>query len=425
MKFRRVTGLLLLSAGILLVELGCDNQYRPVANPVVSPGGQPQVPHYAWVVNFNPTGAGSTTQIDVSGDTNLAVNSMGNGSIAEAFPASSLALYVANNTGDSVSEYLPTLFGSITTINLLPGSHPIALTSQQNTAMYVLNSGTNSACPTSGSLSTIATSTLTVSGTFCVGLNPIAMAQSPVSGYVFVVNQGNGDGGSVSVFNPAGPALVGTITQANGLGPNPISVTASLDGSWIFVVTQGDSKTPSALDIISSSWSAGKSIAASVPLGAGPTFSTIDPNLNRLYVANTGDSTVSVFDGTAVNPSSSTPIPLLATVALETGANPIGLTPLANGSLFYVLDSGTNDVTVVNANSFSPLTTVALPAGAGAVYIASDPTSSKVYVADKGTSETTIIQTVNNTISQNIPAPSQIIGCTVCALQQPVMIVTQ
>jgi len=39
--------------------------------------------------------------------------------------------------------------------------------------------------------------------------------------------------------------------------------------------------------------------------------------------------------------------------------------------------------------------------------------------------ETTIIQTVNNTISQNIPAPSQIIGCTVCALQQPVMIVTR
>jgi DNA-binding beta-propeller fold protein YncE len=423
MKFLRVTGLLLLSVGILLIELACDNQYRPVANPVVSPGGQPQVPHYAWVVNFNPTGAGSTTQIDVSGDTNLAVNSMGNGSIAEAFPVNSLALFVANKTGDSVSEYLPTLFGSVTTINLLPGSHPVALGSVQNTAMYVLNSGTNSACPTSGSLSSIVTSTLTVSGTFCVGVNPIAMAQSPTTGYIYVINQGSGAGGSVSVFNPSGPAFVGSPITADQLPVfNPISVTASADGNWIFIVNQGDGVSPGELDIVAST---GTTIKASVPLGVGPTFSIIDTHLNRLYVANTGDNTISVFDGTAVNPSSSTPIPLLATVSLEAGANPIGLTPLANGSLFYVLDSGTNDVTVVNANSFSPLTTVALPASAGPVYIASEPTSSKVYVADNGTRETTIIQTVNNTISQSIPAPSQIIGCTVCALQQPVMIVTQ
>jgi DNA-binding beta-propeller fold protein YncE len=416
--------LLLLSAGILLIWPSCDNQYRPVANPVVSPGGQPQVPHYAWVVNFNPTGAGSTTQIDVSGDTNLAVTSMGRGSIAEAFPTNSLALFVANNTGDSVSEYLPTLFGSVTTINLLPGSHPIALGSVQNTNMYVLNSGTNSACATSGSLSTIVTSTLTVSGTFCVSVNPIAMAQSPTTGYIYVANQGNGAGGSVTVFNPAGPATVGNpITADNLLVFNPISVTASADGNWIFIVNQGDGVSPGELDIVASN---GSTIKASVPLGVGPTFSTIDTNLNRLYVANTAGNSVSVFDGTSVNPANSPPITLLGTVTLEAGANPIGLTPLANGSLFYVLDSGTNDVTVVNANSFSPLTTVALPSGADPVYIASDPTSSKVYVADKGTNpETIIIQTVNNTISQNLPAPSQIIGCTVCALQQPVMIVTK
>ncbi|MGO9303471.1 MAG: hypothetical protein ACLP3R_07170, partial [Candidatus Korobacteraceae bacterium] len=69
--------------------------------------------------------------------------------------------------------------------------------------------------------------------------------------------------------------------------------------------------------------------------------------------------------------------------------------------------------------------TIALPAGANPVWIASEPTSSKIYVADKGTSETTIIQTVNNKISLNLPAPSQITNCNICALQQPVMIVTK
>src|SRR5271157_3072965 len=83
----------------LLFELGCGNQYRPIANPIVSPGGQPQNTHYAYVLNYNPVGFGSTTKIDVSGDTNMQVLSMGNGSVAEAFQASVQgAIFVANRT---------------------------------------------------------------------------------------------------------------------------------------------------------------------------------------------------------------------------------------------------------------------------------------------------------------------------------------
>jgi YVTN family beta-propeller protein len=419
MKFLRATACLALSAFILLAELGCGDYYRPVANPIITPGGQPQTAHYAWVVNFNPSGAGSTTEIDVSGDTNLAVNTMGNGSIAEAFPSNSLALYVANSTNDTVSEYLPTLAGAITTISLLAGSHPVALGSATNTAMYVVNSGTNSTCPTTGSISTIQTSTLSVSNTTCVGHNPTTLVQSPANGYIYVINQGDS---SVTVFNSSGPSVAGTIPIVNSLGQNqnPVSVTTSTNGSWIFIAAQGDGVHPGALDIVSAG---SASIAATIPLGVGPTFSVIDPNLNRLYVANTGDNTVSVFDASNVNISASPAMPLLATVTV--GTTPIGITALANGSLFYVLNSGSNDVSVVSANSFSVLSSVTLPTGADPVFIASDPTSTKVYVADQGTTETTIIQTSNNTISQNIPAPSQISGCTTCALQQPVMIVTQ
>ncbi len=416
MKFLRETGFLALATFLLLFLPACGNQYRPVANPIVSPGGQPASTHFAWVVNFNPTGQGSTTEIDVSGDSNLAVNSMGVGSVAEAFPANSLALFVANSGNDSVSEYLPTLAGAVTTINLLPGSHPVALGSAQNTAMYVINSGANSACPNSGSISIISVATLAVTNTTCVGLNPVALVQSPTTGFIYVVNQGDS---SVTVFNPAGPSVTGTITTANGLGQNPVSVTVSADGSWIFVVTQGDGVHPGTLDIISSS---STSIAGTASLGVQPTFSIVDSNSNRLYVANTGDNTVSVFDAASVDPPGPPAIPLLATVPV--GTAPIGIAALPNGSMFYVANSGSDNVTVVSGNSFSPLATVALPAGANPVWIASEPTSSKIYVADKGTSETTIIQTVNNTIAQNLLAPSQITNCNVCALQQPVMILT-
>ena len=418
MKVLRKSSFLAVAVLIAIVQLGCGDQYRPVANPVVSPGGQPQTPHFAWVVNFNPSGLGTTTEIDVSGDTNIGVNNMGQGSVALAFPPNSLALFVANRDNDTVTEYLPTLTSvGPTTISLFPGSRPVFLNSGRAGFMYVVNSGTTSACPNGGSLSVIPITTLSVSNTVCVGPNPTTMAQSSVNFFAYVINQGDG---SVSAID-TGPSLAGTITAQQGLGQNPVSITASTNGSWIFIVTQGDGVSPGTLDIVGAG---GTTVAASVPLGVRPTFSVIDPVLNRLYVANSGDNTVSVFDASNVNPSGSTPIPLLATVPV--GTNPIGITPLANSSNFYVANAGSNDVTVVSANSFSPLTTVPLPAGANPVFIASDPTSSKVYVADQGISATTIIRTVDNTVAGNIASPPQVQGCiSNCALQQPMMIVTQ
>jgi YVTN family beta-propeller protein len=418
MKFLRETGFLALATFILLAELGCGDQYRPVANPIVSGGGQPASTHYAYVVNYNANGAGSTTQIDVAGDTNVAVNSMGVGSVAEAFPPSSDALFVANGGNDTVSEYLPILAGAVTTIALLPGSHPVFVSSAQNSYMYVINSGTNSACPNTGSISTIPIATLSVTNTVCVGVNPTSMVQVPTSGIIYVLNQGDG---SISVYNPNSGGVSATITAVNGLGANPVSLAASTDGNWVFVVTQGKTGSAGALDVISAG---SGSVGASVPLGVQPTFSTIDPHLNRLYVTNTGDNTVSVFDATNVRLSKSPAIPTLATVSVGTG--PIGVTALQDGTNFYVANAGSNDVTVVSASSYTVLSTVALAAGADPVWIASDPTASRVYVANQGTTNTTIIQTSNNTITLSIAAPPQVSGCTSsCAPQQPVMIITQ
>jgi DNA-binding beta-propeller fold protein YncE len=403
----------------LMAEVGCGDQYRPVANPVISPGGQPQSNHFAWVVNNNPRGDGSTTEIDVSGDTNLAVNAMGKGTSAEAFPTNSLSLYVANAGDDTVMQYLPTLSGAITTISLLPGSHPIALNSSLNTSMYVLNSGTNSDCQNTGSISTITTATLSVSNTTCVGVDPIAMVQGPNGGYIYIINKGDN---SLTVFNPAGPTVVTTLTETNGLGPNPVALAVTPQG-WICIVTQGDGTPahPPTLNLILSGYDY---IAANAPLGALPNYAFVDPNRNRLYVTNGGDNTVNVFDSSSINPSGNPQIPLLGTA--KVGTDPIGVTVLLDGSNFFTANAGSNDVSVVSQNSFSLLTAVTLPTGANPVFIASDPTSQRVYVADQGTFETTIIQTSNNTISGSIAAPTQVFGCTSnCALQTPLMIVTQ
>jgi DNA-binding beta-propeller fold protein YncE len=421
MRVLRNTAFFLLIAISLLVELGCGDQYRPVANPIVSPGGQPQHAHFAWVLNTNPNGDGSVTEIDVSGDTALAVNSMGVGTSAEAFPTNSLSLFVANAGDDTVMQFLPTLSGGITTISLLPGSHPVALTSISNAVMYVLNSGSNSACPNSGSISTINASTLSVASTSCVGLNPTAMVQSPTNNWIYIINQGDNNAvppvaPSITAFDPSGPTLVGSIPLSSG--QIPVAITANAQG-WIFVVVQAQTG-PGTLDIIPSGYAY---VAASAPLGVQPTSAFVDPNRNRLYVPNSGDNTVSVFDPSGIDLATSS-IPLLSTVPV--GTQPVSVTALLNGSNFFVANAGSDNVTVVSQNSFSPLTTVALPSGANPSFIASDPTSQKVYVTDQGTSQITIIQTSNNSITQNLQAPTQVSGCTTsCAYQTPIMVLTQ
>ena len=156
--------------------------------------------------------------------------------------------------------------------------------------MYVVNSGTTSICPNTGSLSLISTASLVVTNTACVGSNPGPIVQLPNGGYVYVANQGDN---SVSVYNPTSQSVVATLTTANGLHQNPIYLVSSSDGLYVFVVTQGNGSSPGALDIIST---ATNTIGGSVPLGVGPTFGYLDTVLNRLYVTNTGGNSVTVFD---------------------------------------------------------------------------------------------------------------------------------
>jgi len=422
MKVFRETVLSLLAACLLLAWLGCGDQYRPVANPIIGPGGQPQSTHFAYVVNFNPNGDGSTTTIDVSGDTVSWVQPLGVGSIYEALPPKSTALFIANSGDDTVSDFSAFVNGAVTTIGLLPGSHPVFLTATQTATMYVLNSGFNSTCLTTGSVSSILTSTRSVTNTGCVGLNPINMVQAASGGQIFVLNQGDNMGqGSVSVLDPTSLAVVKTLNPGDGLGLNPVYATSSLDGSYIFVVTQGDGVNPGTLDILTTGTA--PAVAASVPLGVKPTYSYLDPHLNRLYVTSTGDNTVSVFDASNVNVANSPPIPSLSPPVVV-GTAPTGIAALQDGSRFYVANSGSNTVSVVSATSFAVLKTVGV--GTTPTFVAADPTSSKVYVTNQRSFSTSIIQTVNDTVSVAIAAPAQNPTCTAsCALQQPMMVLTQ
>ena len=420
MRFLRRTAVIIPCLLFLVFELGCGDQYRPIANPIVSPGGQPQNTYNAYVLSYNPVGFGSTTQIDVSGDSNQGVLAMGYGSVAEIFQGGGVsgAIFVANRDGDSVSEV--SLIGTSTTTNigLSPGSRPVALTATSSTQVYVANSGTNFFCPLTGSVSVISTTSLVATNTVCVGVNPVAIVQQPNGGYVYIANAGDS---SISVFNPVSLSVASTLTQASGLLQNPVAMVASPDGTYIYVVAQGNGTTPGWLDIINT---ATNTIGGSVQVGVSPTAIYYDTFLNRLYVANTGNNTVTVFDATNVSLGVTPPIPTLATVTV--GSAPVSVAALPNGRAFYVANSASNTVSVVSSSSFGVVGTVSV--GQKPVFIATEPSSTKVYTANSAGGNISIIQTFDNTVVLNMPAPQQDPSCDpkiqTCALQQPVMIMT-
>ena len=420
MKFLRRTARIVPYLLLLLIEVGCGDQYRPIANPIVSPAGQPQATHYAFSVNYNPSGNGSNTEIDVSGDTNLQVVTTGLGSVAQALQGGVFgAMFVANRDSDTVSEFSLLATPTVLTVGLHAGSRPVGLASTASSVVYVVNSGANAVCPNTGSLSLINTSTLAVSNTVCVGVNPGPVAQLPNGGKVYVANQGDN---SISVFNPASQSIVATITPANGLHQNPISLVASADGTFLYVVNQGNGTSPSMLDII---YTVTDAIGASVPLGVSPTYGSLDTRLNRLYVTNTGSNSLTVFDVSNVSLGANPAIPTLATVTV--GSAPVSVAALPNGINLYVANSISNDVSVVSSSSLTVVGTV--PVGQNPVFIASEPTSTKVYTANAGSGTISIIQTSNNTVTISMPAPQQDPNCdpkvSTCPLQRPQMILTQ
>ena len=235
----------------------------------------------------------------------------GLGSVAQSFQgANAGAMFVANRDSDTVSEFTLVAAPTVISVGLFPGSRPVNLASTVATAVYVVNSGITSVCPTGGSLSLISTASLVVTNTVCVGTNPGPVVQQPNGGYVYVANQGDN---TISIYNPVSQSIVGTLTSANGLHQNPIYMVASTDGLYVFVVTQGNGSSAGALDIIST---ATNTIGGSVPLGVGPTFGYLDTVLNRLYVTNTGGNSVTVFDVSNVILSANPAIPTLATTFL-------------------------------------------------------------------------------------------------------------
>ena len=183
-EYRRSLPALALAAACFVMA-ACGDTYRPIAIPILQPGGDPQTVRVATVVSNNNGGPGSTTTVDATGDTNIATFNVGNDPVHAAFWfGSSTRIYVANRAADSVSYYAPTSSGSAVSFVTLPtGSRPVYV-SAISSNVYVAESGTNN-------LAIINASIGVLTKEFPVGVTPVAIGQTPDNNWAFVANKGS------------------------------------------------------------------------------------------------------------------------------------------------------------------------------------------------------------------------------------------
>jgi YVTN family beta-propeller protein len=357
---------------------GCGDVYRPVANPVVKPGGDPQATRVAVVISNNNGSPGMASSIDVSGDTNIGNFVVGRSPVHAAFiPLTSLVL-VANKNDDSLSFFTPLSQGSTVTFVTLPaGSAPVYLASTHPGFMYVANSGTNS-------VGVVTTSSFALQTSIPVGRTPVALVQTPDASMLYSVNKGDG---TVSAISTQNNSVVATVP----VGSSPVAAAMNSDGKTLYVANQG-SGTVSAIDIASNS------VVATVASGASPNFLIFDPSRRRLYVANTGSNTISVFDADIG-------LTLIQTVTV--GAGPASIAALRDGTRVYVANAGCTDavnlavcsgttVTVLDAVSLAIRKTITV--GSTPVSLAADAGSTKVVVANRDSNTISSIRTSDDTV---------------------------
>lgn len=387
---------------LFLICIGCGETFRPVANPVIPNPPNPQFAHVVLVLSGNgANNPGASTTIDVSGDTAVSQSTVGLMPAHAALVASGTRAFVANSLDDTVSQFAPGTPTPVTTISLpsscspnpKPCSKPVFVASTENLTVYVANS-------VSGTVSAISVINNVITNEIPVGINPVAMAEMPNAQKLYVANQGTGGvGGSVISINTIDKS-VNPPVGASWI--SPVWVAARSDSQRIYVLDQG-AGTVSAIDTSSDTV-----LPNPASVGAGANFMLYDPIRNRLYVTNPAKNTVTYLDA-----SSDALTPVVVPIA-----NPVSVAVLPDGSRAYVASASVSGntvssrVTVINAANGSIKTTIPLtsvgktcPSTPFELFTAAAADSSRVYVGNCDAGNTAIIQTSNDTLLLNLPAP--------------------
>ncbi|MBV8052579.1 MAG: YncE family protein [Acidobacteriaceae bacterium] len=371
-----------------------------MAFPITPPSPNPAFSHVVVVLtdngNNNP---GASTTIDVSGDSATSQSTVGIKPSYAALVANGTRVFVANSADDSVSTFSPSSATPVNTISLPAGSVPTFVASSETATVYVSNSGM-------GTISAISTVNNVITNTIPIGGTPVAMAEMPNAQKLYVANGATAaaNGSVVSINTVDKTVNQPVVASAAAPWVSPTWVVARSDSQRVYVLDKG-SGFVSAIDTDFDT------VAGTASVGIGADFMVYDPTLNRLYVTNPVANTVVAIDASNDSlPAISSPVSV---------PSPVSVTVVPNGTRAYVASaivSGANvtsRVTVLNAADLTvkatiPLTSVPLVCATqtwSELSIAAAADNSRVYVGNCDARNTDVIQTSNDTLLLEIPAP--------------------
>jgi len=382
---------------LMVICVSCGETYRPVATPIAPNPPNPNFSHLALVITGNGSShPGASTSIDVSGDTAVSRSTVGLMPVHAALVQNGSRVYVADSGDDTLAEFSPSSAAPVTTITLPAGSAPSFVATAESATVYVANSGNN----TVSAVSIISNVVEPPLSGIPVGVHPVSLAETPNQQTLYSANQGTGGvGGSVTSINAVDRSINPPIENATWV--SPVSVVARSDSNRVYVLDQGTGMV-SAINTFTDT------VVANASVGVGANFMLYDTTRNRLYVANPANNTVTYLDASS---------DALSAVVIHV-ANPIAVASLPDGSRAYISTAAVNGgnvtsgVTVINATDGSirstiPITTVAKVCVSNPfeLPIAAAADSSRVYVGNCDAGNVAIIQTLNDTLLLQMPAP--------------------
>lgn len=304
----------------------------------------------------------------------------------------------------AISGCLPStgsgLNGVVHTINV--GSSPYAAAYDANNSdIYVSNTGSNN-------VSVISGSTNQVIDSVAIGTSPEGIAFDPSNGNMYVANT---DSSSVSVISSSNNTVIKTVH----VGSFPSKITYASSNGNMYVVNMNSNN----VSVIASS---NNSVLTSINVGTTPVGITYDPSNENMYVANQGSNNISVIS-TATNKVTNTMnlsaspndvaydannsylyVPVYSEVyvystngSYVTGVF-VGTNPQSaiynhyNGNV-YVLNSGSNSVSIISSSSDTVIKTVNVgtsPQGMGY-----DSENANIYVTNQASKNVSVINTGN------------------------------
>jgi YVTN family beta-propeller protein len=423
-RIAKALWLALATASLILIGTGCNDTLRQFITPVPGPAGDPGTLSHAVVLSTNPAvptdgspALGSTLHIDVSGDTVAGVVNVGPSPVfLGKAPSRVFVLNSGDNTASAYLALLP-LSSVVSTITLPSG------TSAQ--AGGFSNSGNFFVTSPSGNVDVITAAVLAFTKALPVGANPVAIAGNSSNSKIYVVNQGSDNVTVISTIdNFVFPQAISLADPAGhaGQAANPIWGVMAPDGVHVFVVNQGDGTHTGWVSVIDTFLD---QVIANVPVGLSPNYAVFEPHLQRVYVSNTGDSTVSVIKANGIDLANQIVPTNIANIPVPSGLTSVAA--LADGSRVYAAIGGCpagtshinllsnlasctgNQVAVIDATSFG--VKKVLTVGAGAVSIDAANDSSRVYVVGANAGNISIIRTSDDNVLTTVAAPQQSLGC--------------